>query len=62
MPLRERQRVQQMVTAYGDVTLGEPLQKNLRPVGFLVEYGSRGGEQQDVAIARLRTHGLFGLR
>ena len=61
-PLRKRQSAQQMVTANGDVALGEPLQKNLRSVGLLIEDGSRGCKQQDVAIARLCAHRLFSLR
>ena len=60
--LCERQGVQQMVATYGDVTLGETLEKNLRSAGFLIQNGGRGREQQDVAIARLRAHRLFGLR
>ena len=61
-PLRKRQSAQQMVTADGDVALGEPLQKNLRSVGFLIENRSCGRKQQDVAIARLCAHRLFSLR
>ena len=59
---RERQGAQQVVGADCNVTLGEPLQKNLRPRGILIEECCRGGEQQDVAIAWVRAHGLFGLR
>src|SRR5262249_23561803 len=46
---------------YGNETLGEPFQENLRSLGILIEQGSGGGEQQDEAVARMRAHRLFGL-
>ncbi len=51
-----------MVGRYRNVTLGEPLQENLRPLGVLIKERRGRGEQQDEAIAWLRAHGLFGLR
>ena len=59
---REHQGAQQVVGLYRNVTLGEPLQENLRPLGILIKERRGRGEQQDEAIARLRAHGLFGLR
>ncbi len=59
---RERQGAQQVVGADREVTLGEPLQKNLRPLGTAVEQRGGGGEQQDGAVARVCAHGRFGLR
>jgi hypothetical protein len=34
----------------------------LRSLGILIEERSGGGEQQDEAVAWLRSHRLFGLR
>ncbi len=51
-----------MVGADRNVALGKALQKDLRARGVLIEERRRGGKQQDVAIARLRAHGLLGLR
>ena len=59
---REHQSAQQVVGRYRNVPLGEPLQENLRPLGVPIEERSRRREQQNQAIARLRAHGLFGLR
>ena len=59
---RERQGAQQVVRADRDVSLGEPLQKDLRALRILIEEGSRGGEQQDDAIAGLGADRLLGLR
>ena len=42
--------------------LGKALQKDLRARGILIEERCRGGEQQEVAVARLRAHRLLGLR
>ena len=60
--LRERQGAQQVAGADRNVALGKALQKDLRARGMLIEERCRGGEQQDVAIARLRAHRLLGLR
>jgi hypothetical protein len=59
---RKHQGVQQLVRRYCNVTLGEPLQENPRPLGIVIEERRGGGEQQDKAIAWLRSHRLFGLR
>ena len=60
--LRERQGAQQMAAVDRNVALGKALQEDLRAPRLLIEERRRGGEQQDVAIARLRAHGFFGLR
>jgi hypothetical protein len=60
--LRQRQGEQQVTSADCNETLGEPLQKNLRSLGILIEERSRGSKQQVVAIAWLSAHRLFGLR
>ena len=59
---RERQRTQQVVIANRNIAFREPLQENLRSLGILIEERSGGGEQQDKAVAWLRSHRLFGLR
>ncbi len=60
--MRERQGAQQVAGADRNVALGKALQKDLRARGILIEERCRGGEQQEVAIARLRAHRLLGLR
>jgi len=50
-----------VVSAYRNVALGEPLEKDLRSLGILIQERGCGGEQQDHTIARLRAHCLFGL-
>ncbi len=60
--LGERQGAQQVVGFARRVTLGEALQEHLRTRRILIEERSRGGEQQDVPVARIRQHRLLGLR
>lgn len=51
-----------MVRLGGHEALGETLQKSLGSRAISIEKGRRRSEQQDVAIARARTHSLFGKR
>ena len=58
---RKQQRAQQLVRRC-NITLGESLQEHPRPRGIVIEERSGGGEQQDEAIAWLRSQCGFGLR
>ncbi len=60
--LRKSQGPQQMVRVGGHEALGEALQKSLGSRAISIEKCRRRSEQQDVAIARARTHSLFGKR
>ena len=52
--LGKRQGAQQVAGVDRNEALGKALQKDLRARGILIEERCRGGEQQEVAIARLR--------
>ncbi|WP_291704834.1 hypothetical protein, partial [Bradyrhizobium sp.] len=58
--VRQRQGIQQMAGVDLDESLAKALQKDLRAGGILVEQRGGGGEQQDMPVARLRAHRLFG--
>src|SRR5262245_21994500 len=57
---REHQGTEQVVSADRNIAFGEPLQENLRSLGIPIEERSGRGEQQEEAVAWLRSHRLFG--
>ena len=60
--LREHERAQKMAAVGRDVAFGKALQEDLGAPRLLIEQRRCGGEQQDMALARSRAHGFFGLR
>ncbi|MCP3460708.1 hypothetical protein [Bradyrhizobium sp. CCGUVB23] len=60
--LRKCQGVQQVAGTDRNVALAEAFQKDLCAGRILVQQRRRGGEQQDIPIARLCAHGLLSQR
>jgi hypothetical protein len=58
--LRERQGTQQVAGIDRNVALAEALHKNLCAGRILIQQRCCSGEQQDMPIAGLRAHRLFG--
>jgi len=58
--LPKRQGVQHVPGGDRDEAFGKALEEYLRAPRICLEEGGHGGEQQNVPVARLRAHRLFG--